>query len=612
MSPDRDQASYDDISRRLRETKRKAVRVCLGESVARIWIALVACAAIALGLDALFDLSLAARFVLGGIVVVTFLALTISLALVPVFRALRLTERRLSLVTEQHFPNIESRIVTVLGLYPSLQRTLTETAKGFLSLAIQSAHTDTTGVDFREAIPVRRMKRLSGGGGMLLAAGLAFAVLSPDAFMSALKRFTGLMQEYREAHAQVSLSVEVVETDTVHVFRRGGEVSVAAIRGSDVSVEVQAVTNVEVPLYLHSRAAGQEEFSVRTLGLAEKAFVAIPEVSEDTELFFRLGPERTGIIQVRATDYPKVTNVQLRFVFPDYTRVRPQFIPATDGKIRALYMTKAEVSIQADKPLRRGTFSIYEQRRDGKVYGRRTSISFQVTKSGQYRAEIVDRDGFACQTRFEQTIECLQDQAPVIEVQTPEEVLVGKAGAKAVAVRFRAQDDYGINMIRLVYEVSALPGVRIESERSQGLRKREKKIDARRVVNMTFPCRFDELGLEVGEVVTYHIEVDDTDDTDRGPHTAKSKNMRLVVVGHELQDWIEIEDEDRWPTDFVGFAGGKRATGLGKPGVSKLVTDAGEKADEESAGVTNAVEGFVPHQLRQSFSDYSNSLKDKR
>jgi len=611
MTTNRDQASYDDIANRLRETKRKAVLVCLGESAARVWIAFVACAAIALGLDALFDLPITGRFVLGGLVIVTFLALAVCLALVPIVRAFRLTERRLSLIAEQHFPNVESRIVTILSLYPQLQRALTETEKGFLSLAIRSAHTDTTGADFRKAIPARRMKRLSGGGGMLLAAGLAFAVLSPEAFMSAIKRFTGLMQEYREAHAQVSLSVEVVETDTVHVFRTGGEVRVAAIRGSDVRVEVQAVTNVEIPLYLHSRAAGQEEFSVRTLNLAETSLVAVPNVSRDTELYFRLGPERTGTIQVRATDYPKVTNAQLRFVFPDYTMVRPQFIPATDGKIRALYMTKAEVSIQADKPLRRGTFSIYEQQRDGKVYGRRTSITFLVTRSGPYGAEIVDRDGFACQTRFEQLIECLPDQAPVIEVQTPAEVLVSQAGAKGVAVRFRAQDDYGIDMIRLVYEVGSLPGVRIGKERSEGPRKREKKIDPRRVVNMTLPCRFEELGLEVGEVVTCHVEVDDTD-TESGPHTAKSESMRVVVVGRELQDWIEIEDEDRWPTDFVGFAGGKRATGLGEPGVSKLVTDASEKANEESAGVTNAVEGFVPHQLRQSFSDYSNSLKDQR
>jgi hypothetical protein len=534
-----------------------------------------------------------------------------ALGLVPLVRALRLSLHDLSLAMEAHFPAIESRLVTILGLYPQLERLLSDSERGFMRLAIESAHRDTVGADFREAVSTSWMRRLSAASGLLAAGILGFAALNPGGLMAAVGRFTGLSQEYRETHAQVSLWVEVVETDKVHVLKKAGEVMVAAIRGSDVQVTVQAQADVDVPLNLYWRPSGQAEFRVKRLKLPATSLVAVPAVSDDTEFYLSFGPARSETVQVRATDYPKVVNVQLRLIFPDYTRVRPEFIPATDGRIRALYKAKAEVSIQADKPLRRGTFVVHEQRCEGKVYGPRTSIGFLVIRNGQYGVEIVDADGFGCQTPFERSIECLADQPPVIEAYAPDEVLVDQASVRGVAVRFQAQDDYGIDKVRLVYQVGRLPGVRIGKERSEGARPREIKIDARRMVNMTLPCRFDELGLEVGEVVTYHLEVDDTD-IESGPHTAKSKAMRLVVVGRELQDWIEIEDEDRWPTDFVGFAEGKKVTGLGKPGASRLVTDAAERPDERSAGVTNAAEGFVPQQLRQGFSDYSSSLKDTR
>ena len=611
MIPEAVTTCYDDIIERLRLAKSRMVRLASADGGAWACIVFLVVSGAVLALDQFFGFSILGRAALLVLALITGAVLFCWLGLGPLIRAALLGNRDLSLRLEEHFPAIESRVVTVTDLSPKLQDADTEVQKGFLELAVKTAHDDTRSVDFLGAFPSKRTAQLSAGAGALLLATLLLAVLNPDGLWAAIGRFTGLAQEYAEAHAQVSLLVEVAETETVHIVKRGTETEVAAIRGSDVHVSISAQTNVEAPLRMYSRDAGEEDFEETLLDAAQTETIAAPEVASDVEFYFRLGPTQTSLFRVRATDYPKISNVQIRLKFPDYTKVRPQFIPMSDGKVRALYMSEAEVSVEADKPLRRGTFTIYGQRVGVKAYGRRASTRFLVTASGSYRAELVDRDGFHCQEPLERTIESLADQEPTVEVYGADEILVSQSGAGGVSARFRAQDDYGIEKVRLVYHLEVLPGIRLTKERSTEPRKQERKIEPRRVVNMTLPCNFKDLGLEVGEVVVFHIEVEDTD-VESGPHIARSKPRRLVVVGREMQEWIELEDEDRWPTDFVGFSGAKRAMGLDKPGKDPLVRDAAEKPNESSAGVTNAVEGFVPHQLRRSFSDYTDSLREKK
>lgn len=601
-------SNYENLNHRLQDVKGKILLTRMVECTACGVIAGILGVAAVLLLDGIFRLSLVSRFVIAVLGVVGFLVALVRGGMIPLIRSARLSTEDLSRNLEHHFPDIESRIVTVIDLVPRFERAESVSRKGFIYLAVQSAYRDTESIDFRESVSTSCAARLSGAVVAMLALCTIFYAVNPSWLQNAIGRYTGLIQEYREMHAIVTLHAEIIESETVHVV--SGKTEVAAIRGSDIRVKLQAESNVQMPVKLSLRAKGSEKFYTKELTQVGEETIALAKVDSDMEFYFSYGHEKTENFRIRATDYPKIKNIHLRLRFPDYTRVRPQFIPMSNGKVRALYMTEADVSVVADKPLGRGTFSIYGTRVGVKGHGRRVSTRFLVTKNGQYGIKIIDRDGFASQAPFERTIESLKDLAPTIEVYAPDEVTLGKTAVKGVAVRFRAQDDYGVEKVRLVYQLDVLPGVQLVAKRSEEIRKRERKITPRRVVSMTFPCRFDEMGLQIGEVVTYHLEVEDTD-TESGPNVSKSKTMRLVVVGTELREWIELEDEDRWPTDFVGFTGAKRASGLGKPGVLPIVKDSAEKPNEKSAGVTNAMEGFVPAQLKKGFSDYSNSLNEQ-
>lgn len=611
LTPKEISACHQDIIQRLRSAKRRMSLLCLTEGLANLCIAWVALSTILLSLDAWFALPLQGRIAACLVALLALAVLVARTAFLPVLHALSLPLHRLALSLEERLPGLESRLVTVLDLYPALDRPATETQRGFVCLAIQSAHRDTLPVDFRSAIPAEGALHRARTAATLLLAGLLFALLSPGGLQTRLARYTGLWQEFRQEHADASLQVEVVETDVVHLIKEAGTTEVAAIRGSDVHVRVSAQCSVPAPLLLFSRPVGAPQFSSRAYDAPRTSRVTLHEVTRDTEFFFRLGLAATPTLRIRATDYPRITRVELRFRFPDYTGVRPQFVPLSDGKISALYRTEVEVSVEADKALQRGAFTLYGKRIGVKGQGTRIATRFLVTESSSYSVEIVDRDGFSCPDAFERPIEALRDQNPVLEVAAADEMLLGKSQLSGVSVRFRAQDDYGIETIRLLYQVGSLPGVRLAQPRSPGVRALERKIEPRRVVSLNLPCGFDALGLEVGETVTFQLEVEDTD-RETGPHTARSKSMRVVVVGTELGDWMELVDEDQWPTDFAGFAGAKAASGIGRPGLVEFVREAGERPNESSAGVTSAAEGAVPQPLRDGFFDYSSSLNERR
>jgi hypothetical protein len=622
MNPDYLNQFSTKLESRIQATKQKLVKLRAIDSIAWAWIACALIAAVALGLDWVFELSVQARIAIAGTSILAWVVVLSHRGIASLWKANRMPLTAVSVLLEDRIPDLESRIVTVNDLPKQALRAQNDRQMGFFSLAVESAYRDTEAHHFPDAISTDETKKLSAIAAGILTACVITAALNPSAFFAALGRYTHLLQEYRQIHALVSLTVEIEETDTVHVFEKSEGFDVAAIKGTAVSARIVAHSNVEVPLKLFSRPTGADEFLPIDLPDAAKEtqsgnassidgkYILLANVARDTEIYLKFGPQHSAVFKVRATQFPKIQNVQLRLRLPDYTKVKPQFIPTSDGNIRALYKSEVEVSVQSDKPLRRGFFTIYGKRVAVKGHGRRISTRFLVTADGAYQVEVADRDGFVCQEKLVCNINSLADQPPEVEVSAPDEVTLGKSNLGAVALRFRAQDDYGIEKIRLVYSVTRLPGVTLSTPRSPEPRRLERKLSPRQVVNMSLPCRFGDLGLEVGEIVTFHLEVEDTD-IESGPHTARSKSMRIVVVGSELRDWIELEDEDRWPTDFVGFTGAKRATGIGRPGVKPLVKDAAEKPAESSAGVSNTVEGYIPPAFRQSFTDYSKALNEE-
>ncbi|MFW6132504.1 MAG: DUF4175 family protein [Planctomycetota bacterium] len=600
------------LVRALRRVKHRKARAHCAETCLWVLLLVPALTLAALGVDALLALSPEARLTLIVAGAAAVAGVTLWRGAVPLIRTFCLSRGRLAHRIEAYFPDLESRLVTVLDL-PEAGPGDGAFARQMTTLAVRSAAREIDRTDLTRMVSLRVVKRQLQALLVVAVAVAAITAADPDGVLAGLGRFANIAHEMRLARATVTLRARVVESDTVHVLSGQAEpVAAAAIAGSDVTLSVDAASSVPAPLKLHRRGAGEESFSVTTMS-ADRDAVTLKNVAEDTELYLSLGPEKTPLVTIEATDYPRIETVQVRYRFPRYTRMKPEFIPACDGNLRVLHMTEAEVTVVADKPLGSAVFEVYGKRVAARTHGRRATTRFLVTDDGAYALELTDRHRFAIQDDFRRSIESIPDRPPEVTVDSPDELLLTAEQARGVAVNLEAKDDYGAAAVRLMYEVSKLEDIRVDKQRDPGLRRKEHLLSSpRRLVKMEFPCGFGGLNLQVGEVVTYWIEVADADN-ETGPKVARSRKLRLVVVAEELKTWSEIEDEDRWPVSFRGLLADKQKGSGGIRGLRpKLVEMPGEKPRAVGEGVSDIAEGHIPQRFREGFSGYSSAVKANR
>jgi len=565
------------------------------------------------GVDAALGLGPRGRLALLVAAGLGFAAAVLWYGIRPLARAMRLSRHRLAHMLERHFPQLESRVVTVL----ELDRKTDHASGGFdrqmTALAIESASAEIDRCELAKIVSPGDMKRAFQG---LAAAGALAGVLFlfiPGAMSAGLHRFTTILHELRLERAYIRLSAEVRENPTTRVIAGDREtVEAAVIEGTPLVLDIEADSSEPAPVLLHRRRDGQTTYSTRSLG--EKPGEAdLGPVAADTEFYFTLGKRATRRFEVTATDYPTIETVQIRYHFPAYTRMASEFLPESDGRISVVHMTEAEVTVIADKPLRSGVFSVYGRRVKARVYGRRASVRFQVTGDGQYRLDLTDTHGFPMQETLARSIESVADRPPVVQVEAPEELLLTPDRTGGVRVKIEAQDDYGVAAVKLKYELSQLEDVTVNKDRDARVREREHELaPPQRQVRMAYPAGFGNLELAVGEVLTYWVEVEDADDLG-GPHKAASRKFRIVVVAEALQRWSEIEDEDRWPSSLRGLLGEQaesRSAGI-QPPKSRSLVSAGEKPRPTSGGISDAAEGHIPRELRDGLAEYSSSLNEE-
>ena len=145
-------SNYENLNHRLQDVKGKILLTRMVECTACGVIAGILGVAAVLLLDGIFRLSLVSRFVIAVLGVVGFLVALVRGGMVPLIRSARLSTEDLSRNLEHHFPDIESRIVTVIDLVPRFERAESVSRKGFIYLAVQSAYRDTESIDFRESV----------------------------------------------------------------------------------------------------------------------------------------------------------------------------------------------------------------------------------------------------------------------------------------------------------------------------------------------------------------------------------------------------------------------------------------------------------------------------
>ena len=166
------------------------------------------------------------------------------------------------------------------------------------------------------------------------------------------------------------------------------------------------------------------------------------------------GSARSADYAIEVIRPVRVARIDLAFEYPNGVGLAPH-TEEDSGDIYAPAGTKVKVTVTADKPLTRAQLTLA----DGTALpmagaDQVATTELLIARDGSYRIALKDSDGLASEGDTEYFIRMLDDRPPDVRILRP-------AGDKQVSpleeivIEARADDDYGIASLELVFKTSA-------------------------------------------------------------------------------------------------------------------------------------------------------------
>lgn len=477
-----------EITRVVRDVRRRwrlgrgirGVAITLGGSV----IALAVAAAV-MGAFDYSDAAVGAARISVAVVVALLAGRFVVVPLLP-----RPRDAQVALYLEEREPSLEGSLVTAVEASGGAAAAGSPTSPALLARLMHAARARARLVaDGRDAdAPVLRTAWMTLGA-VVLSAVFALAI-APDV----LRQGMGLLlRPWAEVPTAVRFRIDVEPGDTE--LPRGGDLLVrAALQGfdsdrADVLVRVSDSTDwLPVPMSGEKR----QRFSARLF-----------DVTAGSEYVVEAAGVRSPVYRIVVSDLPAARRLDLEYRFPAYTRRPPERVDS-GGDIAALRGTMVRVRVHPTIPAQGGRLLLDNGRAIPLQVQPDSSLTgtIRLDRTGFYKVELRARDGRMVAGSLEYAIDVLPDRGPAVKIVKPgrdQKVL----SVDEVFTEARAEDDYGIATLDLVYSVNGGPERVVPL--SAGATRTLKEIAA----GHTF--MLEEFALQVGDVVSYYARATDND-----------------------------------------------------------------------------------------------------
>jgi hypothetical protein len=307
-------------------------------------------------------------------------------------------------------------------------------------------------------------------------------------------------------------------------------------RGADVSITAKLVgfTSTEVDLFTRRSAGAPFERAPMVADAGNGTFEGtLFGVRESTEYFVQSAGVRSEVFDIEVANLPFVERLEMEYVFPAYTGIPPKTIE-NGGDVAALRGTTVRLRVHPTLPTAVGQIVLGESEhaaltaiQDGTLTG-----SFVVTEDGFYRIDLASAAGTLVKASPQYNIDVLADEAPTVTFSKPARDLRATS-IDEVFVEAKADDDFGVQQLELVYSVSG------GSERTVRLVGPQAKPLREVTAGHTF--FLEEMGLEPGDVVSYYARATDNDAV-RGAKIATS-DIFFVQIQPFRKDYRAAESQ---------------------------------------------------------------------
>ncbi len=404
-----------------------------------VWVALLTGSVVfvsAIGLERMrFDAD--AVFWLRVLTWGTLLLSTIVFLIRPLF--VRVTDGQVALYLEENEPSLEHSVVSALD--PGGESVSPELAHRVVEVAIERARR----VDYGRRVEQGGLYRFAGALTALVVLAIGSTLLGPEHLRHGLG---ALLFPTVDATSVNPYSVSVLPGDAT--IARGTDQMVTATLGGFASGEASIFTK------------GESEQTFRRLtmlpGLEGGFEVMLLGIGEPTEYFVEATGVRSPTFTIDVADLPYVDQIDLTFHFPRYTGL-PARTVTDGGDVAALPGTVVELSIEPTMATPSGVLMLdgvaageLDPQDDGTFVTR-----FTVGENSFYSITLARDNGELVAASPEYNIDVLSDLEPSISFTRPGRDMPASP-IEEVYLEMRANDDYGVGDIRLVYSIQRRPG----------------------------------------------------------------------------------------------------------------------------------------------------------
>jgi hypothetical protein len=385
----------------------------------------------------------------------------------------------------------------------------------FSSLLVRQAVVLLRGIDPRDLIPPAAVRKAAGqaaGGAALLALTLAavgpgWAHAGATIWVSAFPRSIGIQV--------LSGNVRVPSGQPLRLS--------AAVTGRSARL-LSVVPSLVV-------SANGEQRTVPMTASGGAFSYSFESVDRSFQYRVVAGGAASDAFTVTALSPPKVQSIDVSYIYPSFTG----FAPREDkdgGDVYAPAGTRVRLQIHADKPLAGGQLRLA----GGQPVRLATdndsaSAEMVLAKDDAYRVQLSDRDGLASTGDVEYFIRVMDDRPPAVHIVRPN----GDQGItplEEVTIEARADDDYGIAELDLVYAVAGRPAKTVPFMRLSG------SAVARVGAHL---LAAEDLKVQPGDVITYYARARDV--ARAKPSSEAKSDMFFLEVKPFTEEFVQAQSQ---------------------------------------------------------------------
>ena len=338
--------------------------------------------------------------------------------------------------------------------------------------------------------------------------------------------------------------------------------------------------------------------TIRMVASGDGTFaVTFERVQQSFPYAVSAGPSRSDTYAIEVIRPARVERIDLRYRYPEGLGIPPR-VEEDGGDIFGPAGTTVDLTIVTDKPITAGALTLA----DGTsvvLSGAATSLSasLPIKADGAYRVALTDVDGLENPGDTEYFIRMLNDRPPDVRILRP-------GGDKQVTpleeveIEARAEDDFGVSSLELVFQVPGRKDTVIPFET-----RREVSASGRHLIQL------ESLGVRPGDFVTYHARARDVGRGRRSTETLSdifflevkpfeetfvaAQSQAMSMQGNpQLQELAAAQKEiiaATWKLDARARRAGARQSAADIKAVAEAQSELRARAAEQAGDVAQAM-----------------------